>query len=561
MASLNGNDGFSKIVCLLLALPCLVLSPPSRAEIPCAEPLPTVTYDGCLLPDDPSQVYPWTIDPGSHGEPVIDNCQLVIPVEDSLGYFGYRRYDEAFETAESYSMEARVRAEDFYMQGTFVNVSFGISDGQKIASISLTHNPNTGEMRVLACDQSPTCTSIAIDWSIYHDYRVDVWKLGTARFFVDDEMFYEVDYDQLSNSNISPNLSVFGGAESISYWDIVRYKTCIPSHFEDNLIPLEEQITNISSNIGSLDVPGGLKNSLESQLEYVLDAEYPSDQDKLLSHISHLLFQMKFSGIVRSDTTILEALINFARNTIFPKAIANSYRRRLSLSSINVTEGLLIPGFNDYSSQINVNISPTGRQISNHGNHKFGLLLRVGIVDTENGEVVRTISELYELPDNLHAGNVYQMPITFTFNGLRDNGLPIDCGKWYLAAASIDYIMYMGYDGFEIKAFIDEMFWDYSFIHSWDETHPGNGGDGCNEVCETAHTFEFSPVEVLCDDPVHPHETIICIFSYTIEREVVTCIRCGSSYTKSVRLIEKHFEGSICENGEAAPPGCKPFMW
>ncbi len=211
---------------VFLSVTLLLLAQAARAELPCLEPVHEVLYDGCLLPDDPANPDPWTIDPGSHGQPYISDCQLVIPVEDPLGYFGYRRYDEAFGTAETYRFEAMVRAEEFYLPGTFVNVTFGISDGQKSAFIGLTHNSQTGGMWVDACDQAPVCTSIEIDWSQYHLYRIEVRKTGKARFYVDGQMFHETDYEFLRDSNIPPHLAVFGGAESISWWDWISYDTC-----------------------------------------------------------------------------------------------------------------------------------------------------------------------------------------------------------------------------------------------------------------------------------------------------------------------------------------------
>ncbi len=194
----------------------------------CAYSPTEVDYDGCLLPNDPSQQYPWSISPDSSSsvEPYTDNCQLVIPVPDLQSHFGYRRYDYAFRNAESYSMEARVMVEDPYAQGTWVNASFGVSDGRKIASIALFNNPLTGgSMAVSTCNHTG-CHPIDVDWSVYHDYRLEVWKMGTAKFYVDGVMFHEVDYNLLWNSNIPPHLSVFGGSESVSYWDGVAYNAC-----------------------------------------------------------------------------------------------------------------------------------------------------------------------------------------------------------------------------------------------------------------------------------------------------------------------------------------------
>jgi len=224
-------------------------SGPAGAVLPCDVPLHEVEYDGCLLPDDPGNQFQWTVDPGSHGDPFIQDCQLIIPVDDPLGYYGYRRYDAAFETAESYSMEVMVRVDEFFLPGNFTNASFAVSDGQKVAYISLNHNPQNGHMTVDACDQSPICTSIELDWSVYHEYRLEVNKSGTAKFFVDGIKFHEVEYDMLRNSNTPPNLSVFGGGESISYWDWVRYATCAQAPSE-NRPPVADAGVAQEANVG-----------------------------------------------------------------------------------------------------------------------------------------------------------------------------------------------------------------------------------------------------------------------------------------------------------------------
>ncbi len=213
-----------------------LLGIPARADLACLEPLTAVEYDGCLVPDDPNLEQPWTTDPGSNGTPIIEDCQLIISVPDPLGYHGYRRQDAAFAMAESYAMEARMRAEDFYQAGTFVNASFGVSDGAKIAFLSLTHDPLGGATWAVACDQDD-CHSARVDWTTFHDYRLEVDKTGLARFFVDGALLHEAAYDRLRPSSLPPQLAVFGGAESISTWDWVRCEAC-PDAPPENLAPI-----------------------------------------------------------------------------------------------------------------------------------------------------------------------------------------------------------------------------------------------------------------------------------------------------------------------------------
>ena len=148
------RTGFRKLECMIVAFAALILSAPASAELLCGEPIHEVNYDGCILPNDPNQEYQWEIGyPGSSGTPYVDtcgdcqdDCQLVIPVAYPHDYFVYERYEPALETAESYSLEARVRAEDFYLVGTRLNANVAIKDGQKYAHIYFHHHLDTGEI-------------------------------------------------------------------------------------------------------------------------------------------------------------------------------------------------------------------------------------------------------------------------------------------------------------------------------------------------------------------------------------------------------------------------------
>ena len=212
-------------ISMTLFVPCHIAA---QDELPCEVPLQVVMYDGCLLPDDPAQQYPWEEAFGSQGEPYISDCQLVIPVDDEFGFHYYRRDDEAFAGAESYSMEAMVRVEEFFIPGTLTSASIGISDGQKYAEIRLEHSPGSEEKRVVVCDSRPGCATVWLDWGVYHRYSMEVNKSGQARFYVDAQLIHEVEYGLLQDSNISPNIALFLGAESVSWWDWVSGRGGIP---------------------------------------------------------------------------------------------------------------------------------------------------------------------------------------------------------------------------------------------------------------------------------------------------------------------------------------------
>ncbi len=218
----------------------------------CPNPTVKVDYDGCLLPDDPTQQDPWGAAPESTGGvPYTENCQLIVPVPGLTSLYAYGRYEEAFSTATAYSIEAMIMVEDFNLQGSGSDAVFGIYDGQKESLIVMLHSPDGASSSVGACDQSPICTYSQVAPLSYHDCRIEIVKDGNAKFFVDGVKFHEVDYDLLSEDiNVGSNVSFFTGRESVTYWNSVKYEICNDDLF--NVDPDSDGLPNEIDNCPNL---------------------------------------------------------------------------------------------------------------------------------------------------------------------------------------------------------------------------------------------------------------------------------------------------------------------
>ena len=84
-----------------------------------------IEYDGCLLPEDPSQEYPWQIDASTNGEAYVEDCVLVLPVQENWGYIGYTRNDPSIGTSNFSRMQARVMVSEFLPTINLTNASVG----------------------------------------------------------------------------------------------------------------------------------------------------------------------------------------------------------------------------------------------------------------------------------------------------------------------------------------------------------------------------------------------------------------------------------------------------
>ncbi len=235
------------VVVLALASCC----PPENCEPPrtfCDLTMAEVRYDVCLLPDDPGQEFPWGMT-GSNAEPYSEDCSLVMPAADELEFVVYRRSEESLAAATGYTMEARLRVEQYLEdRNELVNASFGVGDGNKAAYIHLTHMPavttysrtcNQEECEdpaqdprdmtfAVVCDEAG-CHYTELDWTVPHDYRIEVTKEGPASFFIDGHEFHEVEYRQLRAPSTQQRRFGFGAAESLVYWEDVRYEVCGPT--------------------------------------------------------------------------------------------------------------------------------------------------------------------------------------------------------------------------------------------------------------------------------------------------------------------------------------------
>jgi hypothetical protein len=141
----------------------------------------------------------------------------------------YHRIDGAFQTAQSYRMEAMVKVEDFLFEGSHTPVEMTISDGQKMVKIMLAHLGGPEDRYLMLCDRNWQCLLESVDWSAYHQYGMEVKKGEGAKFFLDGAMLHQIAYDELMDPGpygSLPNITFFVGAESVTWWDWVRYETC-----------------------------------------------------------------------------------------------------------------------------------------------------------------------------------------------------------------------------------------------------------------------------------------------------------------------------------------------
>ncbi len=205
----------------------------ASAQMPCDGDLKEVLYDGCLLPYDPNQEFPWTVEPDSGGIAYVENCELVleVPTGESLIF---QRFEPSLATAESYAIEASLQFDS--CQGSILNPTnggIGISDASRIAFIDSRCENN--HLEFLACDMTG-CPSVEVDLAEQHMLRIEIDTGGQARFLVDGRVFHSVPYTSLfrqgqTNPTVeeAPNLSVFGAAGSVTRWDEVNYEICTAS--------------------------------------------------------------------------------------------------------------------------------------------------------------------------------------------------------------------------------------------------------------------------------------------------------------------------------------------
>jgi len=201
----------------------------ARSVIPggegCEEPLAQVEYDGCSLPDDPNQINPWTLNPGSAKGAYVESCELVLPADTLQSVIGYSRAEPMLAVAGSYFIEARLRIEDFLVHSEFTPLaSFAVGDGTVRASLFFTEATPGGHQ--IATWYKGSILFIPMDWSEYHVYRIEVIVGDRARFLVDGEVVLEQDYYGFESDPEGPGFTYFAGAESVSRWDELSYEIC-----------------------------------------------------------------------------------------------------------------------------------------------------------------------------------------------------------------------------------------------------------------------------------------------------------------------------------------------
>lgn len=496
----------------------------------------SVEYDGCLLPNHADQDHRWIVDSGSSGEPVINNCILILPVEESTGYYGYRREEPSIATASGYVIEAKLKVESFLPQGFMVNAGFGISDGTKVAHIFLHHG--NGDTSVKAPDMNNGGFRW-MDTSIFHTYRIEVYKTGKARYFIDDELFHEVDYNLLNPSNIEPNIAVFGGAESVSHWDYINYQICSPSISER--LPTEDQVDQIKAKVSELDAPSGIKNSLVNQVNKSMEKNTRYYRVNKLKQVAFRIFHLRSSGVLSDDSTELEAKVDMVRSSICPKLPGENFTNNISLTALDVLDGVLVPGVNPLRARIEATITPTGRHISNKGDRNFGLRVRTSIIDAQTGDVIRIIDDLHALPEIISAQDRYSKIVDVEWDGYDSDGVEAIQGRWYHVVSILEYVEYH-----EGSIIFDQII--ASMMVEWDSSYEYRPSpNGCEEFCWT---------ETRKDDQwrTFTHAGMLCTEMREITTECEVCQKCTLKVTKSCRISSIWSMGAMCEDGSYLPP-------
>ena len=102
------NRMFGKHFWVVILSASLLLCSSLKAQSTCVGTIVSVEYDGCLLPDDPSQANQWELTPASVGMASIvtcnscaDNCALKINVDVQGGEHAYNRHEEALTDAQA----------------------------------------------------------------------------------------------------------------------------------------------------------------------------------------------------------------------------------------------------------------------------------------------------------------------------------------------------------------------------------------------------------------------------------------------------------------------------
>ncbi|MEO0248152.1 MAG: hypothetical protein ABIN58_01160 [candidate division WOR-3 bacterium] len=333
-----------------------------------------------------------------------------------------------------------VRIEEFVLPGSLTSVAMDMSDGEKLAEIILEHPAGSTEKHLVICGQAPSCFTYWLDWSQYHQYRFEVRKGGKARFYVDGFKIHEMEYSELKDWSTQPHVAFFLGAESVSWWDWVRYETCARAPEEAERPPLEVQVANLQQAVDLLAAPQHVKSWLRLHLDQVLEITDPVEQGQALYQIGRQLFMMKFAGVVQDDAAELETLLDFSRDTVAPQAYRyEGYRGKLQVTSQIEKKTSVVPGKENATIKLFLDVSPVGQHISNDGRFGFSLAARVGVVDMKTGQVISLGETTVELPDRLSPRMGYRTSVEFEWDGTKSDGSVALAGEWFFFDANITY--------------------------------------------------------------------------------------------------------------------------
>jgi len=429
-------------------------------EEQCGDSTIVVEYDGCLLPDDPSLENPWELDSDSNGEPYIEhegqNCFLVLPVNTDDGYMGYYRHDERLAENEMYSIQARLKIESITPSTHRYRAVLSFSDGDKYASIFLIKD--NGNSYIFTETESGSAVEY-IDISVLREYRVEVSKTEKVRFYYDDNMFYEVDYEDLLDAPVGPQIVLFSSEASLSYWDYVVYEICTTEIPMDATAPVAEQVEKIKEKLDELVAEPGVVEWLEEELDEFSTLTTNEEKKRKILHIIDQFFQKKFTRKVPEDSSgvvdEIETLLHLMLYSIDPFVdYIDGIRNSLDVVCAPAITPVVSPGVQPAQVNVQMDFKPNGQHVSNSGKYDFAVDTKVTVIDRATLEVVSSERTRTALPGRASANDTQLQSVTSSWDGNGNGGEQVSANETYFMDTTVEYVQ-LNKDG-SVDRYLDQ---------------------------------------------------------------------------------------------------------
>ena len=407
-------------------------------EVPCAEGLDAVNFEGDTLPED-DPVAPWI--PGAVGDATasVENGVLIIEAGPN-SYMTYSRDEPNIEIATVYSIETKVCFSNLVIPPTQSTASIAIRDGEKEAALFFQDGLNK---RILV-DHKAGRTEYEIDWEDCnnpHEYRFVVLKGHKMSVFVDDQFAFAVSYEDLFDDTDGDGglfVSGFFGAESTSYWDYIRYEVCaVPASAEDRP-PIEVQIDELREEVAIADLRPSVRNWMLNHLDQVERMADPLDQGDRLHQMGNKLLMERFSGKLLEEADYLDAKLDFARTTVYPtKSRQVGFKRTLEITDVEVVDGAFKPEGREFHIVVHAELDPSFQNVSNNNKYDYGIRTGIRILDMSTGASINKVDSWHKLPSRSNDPQTFQFDITW--DGLDANGIMVDPGDDYFFSVILEY--------------------------------------------------------------------------------------------------------------------------